>query len=259
MEKRPRVNSLEAFDQEEGTCSLPLFLPTCYTQRMRDSSLTIFDFDGTLYPIDTYDSEQLLILLGARERGVFFTKRCKHFIAQDQKGVFNDSSFHHRYEKLVKRTNDTMIDEVAEILLSHVGEKEKRALLKLSDICDLGILTCGTENLARAFLRKLGIEDSFSFIRGKKLVRDKEGISHLVVDIDGPEAKAERLTSLRKDYDTIIAIGDGPTDIPMLEAADYGIIVAWNKQNQQYPYATFPSLESAVLHTIHYLESSERA
>lgn len=53
---------------------------------MREKSLTIFDFDGTLYPINTYDSEQLLILSAAKERGVLFKKRGKHFIAQDQRG-----------------------------------------------------------------------------------------------------------------------------------------------------------------------------
>ncbi|MDD4301106.1 MAG: haloacid dehalogenase-like hydrolase [Sphaerochaeta sp.] len=226
---------------------------------MREKSLTIFDFDGTLYPINSYDSEQLLILSAAKERGVLFKKRGKHFIEQDQKGVFDDASFHHRYEKLVKRATPAMIDEVADILLSSIGKREKDALLRLSHISDLGILTCGTENIARAFLQKLGVEDSFSFIRGKRLVRNEEGNFHLLVDIAGPGDKALAVDSLRADYKTIIAIGDGPTDIPMLEAADHGMIVAWNRQNRQYPYDTFHSLESAVLHSIDYLESNIRA
>jgi phosphoserine phosphatase len=103
------------------------------------------------------------------------------------------------------------------------------------------------------------MDDSFSFIRGKRLVRNEEGIFHLLVDIAGPEDKALAVDSLREDYKTIIAIGDGPTDIPMLEAADHGMIVAWNRQNRQYPFDTFPSLESAVLHSIDYLESNTRA
>jgi phosphoserine phosphatase len=226
---------------------------------MKEKSLTIFDFDGTLYPINSYDSEQLLILSAAKERGVLFKKRGKHFIEQDQKGVYDDASFHHRYEKLVKQATSTMIDEVADILLSSIGKREKDALLRLSHISDLGILTCGTENIARAFLQKLGMDDSFSFIRGKRLVRNEEGIFHLLVDIAGPEDKALAVDSLRADYETIIAIGDGPTDIPMLEAADHGMIVAWNRQNRQYPFDTFPSLESAVLHSIDYLESNTRA
>ncbi|WP_320121244.1 HAD family hydrolase [uncultured Sphaerochaeta sp.] len=226
---------------------------------MREKSLTIFDFDGTLYPINSYDSEQLLILSAAKERGVLFKKRGKHFIEQDLKGVFDDTSFHHRYEKLVKRATPAMIDEVAELLVSHIGEREKDALLELSHISDLGILTCGTENIAQAFLQKLGMEDSFSFIRGKRLVRNEEDIFHLLVDIAGPGDKALAVDSLREDYQTIIAIGDGPTDIPMLEAADYGMIVAWSRQNRQYPFDTFPSLESAVLHSIDYLESNTRA
>ncbi len=152
-----------------------------------------------------------------------------------------------------------MIDEVADILLSSIGKREKEALLRLSQISDLGILTCGTENIAKAFLQKLGMEDSFSFIRGKRLVRNKEGNFHLFVDIAGPGDKALAVDSLREDYKTILAIGDGPTDIPMLEAADYGMIVAWNRKNRQYPFDTFPSLESAVLHSIGYLESNRRA
>ncbi|MGH0052535.1 MAG: haloacid dehalogenase-like hydrolase, partial [Sphaerochaetaceae bacterium] len=182
---------------------------------MRHTTLTIFDFDGTLYPITSYDSEQMLVLAEAKNRSRLFKKRCNHFIEQDQRGAFNDTSFHQHYAALVSRTTESKIKAVADTLLSSVGEKEKTALLHLASISDLGILTCGTENLAWAFLEKLGIATRFSFIRGKRLWWNEKGIAELIVDITGPEAKATALDSLRTTYDTIIAIGDGPTDIPM--------------------------------------------
>ncbi|MGE4454929.1 MAG: HAD family hydrolase [Sphaerochaeta sp.] len=222
---------------------------------MPRTNLTIFDFDGTLYPIEEYDSEQLLIREGAKHRGALFKKRCKHFIEQDQKGVFNDTTFHQRYEKLVRHTTGEMIDAVAENLSARTGEPEREAILQLAKVSDLGILTCGTENLAHAFLEKLGLEKHFSFIRGKYLDRDPEGVQHLIVDIAGPQGKAEALEGLREKYETIIAIGDGPTDIPMLQIADLGLIVSWNSSKRTYPFETHEDLASAVRRSISYLQS----
>jgi phosphoserine phosphatase len=64
-----------------------------------------FDFDGTLYPIAPYDSEQRLIRKVASTKGTLFRQRAKRLILQDQKGTLIGDAFHKRYAHLVRTAN----------------------------------------------------------------------------------------------------------------------------------------------------------
>ncbi len=81
----------------------------------------------------------------------------------------------------------------------------------------------------------------------------------MTVDIHTPEAKRSALEQLRPMYRTIVAVGDGPTDIPMLEAADLGLIMNWNTGEAPYPFETHHSLPSLCNRIEGYLLSAEEA
>lgn len=51
----------------------------------------IFDFDGTLYPIIDFDSEQLLVHTLAQEKDEEFRREAMRFIADDQAGCLCQS------------------------------------------------------------------------------------------------------------------------------------------------------------------------
>lgn len=223
---------------------------------MRERACIIFDFGGTLYPIAPYDSEQRLIRRVAASKGTLFRQRAKRFIAQDQAGKLIDDAFHKRYAHLVRTATPSMIDEVARDLSLFLSEEDIKALAALRCRADLAILTCGTENLVESFLQHIGLREHFFLIRGKRLVWDEMGRTHMVVDIDTPEAKAEALTHLRPLYRIIVAVGDGPTDRPMLQASDLGLIIDWNQNNRAYPFETHYSLESICARLLVYLESA---
>ncbi|MGE4584057.1 MAG: HAD family hydrolase [Sphaerochaeta sp.] len=221
---------------------------------MNSRALIAFDFDGTLYPIKRYDSEQRLIRKHAATKGTLFQMRCKRFIKQDQEGKLG-ASFHQRYARLLTTVDRKMIEQVAGDLIGSLAEEDVKALVSLSAVADLMVLTCGTENLVEAFLRQLGIEQCFCAVRGKRLMWDKQGRASLLVDIADPQGKASALKALSGSYHPIIAIGDGPTDLPMLAQADLGLILAWDTQTKHYPYETHSSLAEACKRSMAYLLS----
>ncbi len=226
---------------------------------MNKKVLTIFDFDGTLYPINPYDSEHLLLLANAERKGREFKQHCIQFIEQDQHHEYNDQSFHKHYETLVEDSTNDMIEEVAKSLSASVSLEEKDALLKLSEISDLGILSCGTDNIAIEFLRALGLLEIFTFVKAKHLVLKENRKANLQILVAGPDHKASLLDSERKKYETIIAVGDGPTDLPMLGSADLGLIINRNQTKTDYPFESHPDLMSIVKRVTSYLESATLA
>ena len=223
---------------------------------MSKKACIIFDFDGTLYPIAPYDSEQRLIRKVADAKGTLFRQRAKRLIAQDQAGKLIDDAFHTRYAHLVRTATPSMIDEVARDISLFLSEEDSKALAALSCRADLAILTCGTENLVESFLQHIGLREHFFLIRGKRLVWDEPGRNHMVVDIDSPQAKAEALELLRSQYRTIVAVGDGPTDMPMLHASDLPLIIDWNRNKREYPFETYGSIPDICMRILAYLESA---
>lgn len=221
---------------------------------MSKRDCVLFDFDGTLYPIAPYDSEQRLLRKNAEGKGTLFRMRTKRLIAQDQAGKLLDGAFHRQYARLIRSVTPKMIEDVAHDVSFLLTDSDVQALSDLAKQADLAVLTCGTENLVEAFLRLAGLENHFFLIRGKRIIWDESGKAQLIVDIDRPEAKATALEELRLSYRTIIAVGDGPTDLPMLQASDFGLIIDWNKKQRDYPFETHSSLSSICTRILTYLD-----
>jgi HAD superfamily phosphoserine phosphatase-like hydrolase len=221
----------------------------------------IFDFDGTLYPIIDFDSEQLLVHTLAQEKDEEFRREAMRFIADDQAGCFSFEDFHLRYEEMIRGSTAAQVEQVARHLASLLSFEDRAALVALKEQsgADFAIFSCGTENLAESFLSHLGIRDLFESIRGKRLTFSEGEETTLTVDIHTPEAKRSALEQLRPMYRTIVAVGDGPTDIPMLEAADLGLIMNWNTGEAPYPFETHHSLPSLCNRIESYLLSAEEA
>lgn len=216
-----------------------------------------FDFDGTLYPIAPYDSEQRLILEIAQHKGRIFRNRAKRFIAQDLAGRVPHGSFHSRYARMVRTVKPDMVEQAAAKVAANLPLQDREAIRRMAEHADLIILSCGTENLIRAFLKQLELEHLFSAVRAKRLEWDEHGLTHLVADIKDPQGKAEAIQELRSCYGTIVAVGDGPTDVPMLHAADLGLIITWNRSTgKRYPFTTYATLSEVADHVTDYLSNA---
>jgi phosphoserine phosphatase len=212
---------------------------------MKKETLVAFDFDGTLYPIDPFDSEQLLMFACSSNKGLLNRKRVKLAVKQDQKGNMDWATFTASYRLHTKSCSEEMLNSVAQALLQKVPQQEFDSLKQLSLHADFAIISCGTENLVQPFLEGLGISGLFIGIWGKQFIFSKGKVTAMDIHVKGPQDKARVLQELGKNYQQTIAIGDGPTDIPMLKTADLGLIVDWNGKGNTYPFDSFPSLGEA--------------
>ncbi len=208
------------------------------------TNLIIFDFDGTLYPFNPYDSEQALVLAHAQKKGPLFRLRAKAFVKADQRGAFNNPQFYKRYEKMIRDVDPTLVEETARRLARLLTKEDIAAIKALTAVADLAILSLGTENMAEFFLDEVGLRDDFFLIKAKR-IHWKRNKASLAVNIGSAEGKRTNLNELRTRYSTIVAIGDGPTDIPMLEAADLGLLLIWGAEASDHPFELHPTLPSA--------------
>ena len=224
---------------------------------MKHRALVLFDFDGTLYPIAPYDSEQLLVRSVASHKSTLFKQRANRFIAQDQAGKFTQQGFSTRYAHLVQSANQSMIDAIAHTLATRLNDQDIAALSALHNHADLAILSCGTQNIIEAFLAELGLRDLFIKVKAKRLVWDEKGTAQLTIDIASAEDKALNVETFRPYHFPIVAIGDGPTDIPMLKASDHGILVNWNSGKNTLPFETHCTLKKAVLAASSYIVNAQ--
>ena len=221
---------------------------------MAKSNLVIFDFDGTLYPFRPYDSEQTLVLSHAKTKGPLFRLRARLFVRADRRGAFNNPQFYKRYEKIIRDVDPELVEKTARDLAGLLSEEDRAAIRTLTEVADLAILSLGTENLAEFFLEELGLREEFFLIKAKR-IRWKKGKAYLKVNIGEAEGKRTNLEALRNSYGKIVAIGDGPTDIPMLEAADLGLLLIWGAESSPHPFELHSSLPSACNRAKEFLTS----
>jgi phosphoserine phosphatase len=226
---------------------------------MHKKYLIAFDFDGTLYPLNPYDSEQRLVLSTARGRGHLNQVRAKRMVLKDRQGKMGLGEFNRRYHDLLSGCTPFQIEEVAKELFSLVDPKQFALLKELFSIADLAILSCGTENIIHAFLSLHAIDHHFFQVSGKSLHFNKGSKPDMVCTIGNPEEKRAAFANLKKNYAYTIAIGDGPTDIPMLEEADLGLIIDWSGEGAKYPFDTYSDLYSALERCLTYCEKAEEA
>jgi len=221
---------------------------------MAKPNLVVFDFDGTLYPFRPYDSEQTLVLSHAKTKGPLFRLRARLFVRADRRGAFNNAQFYKRYEKMIRDIEPALVEKTARDLAALLGKEDVQAIRDLTEIADLAILSLGTENLAELFLKELGLRDEFFLIKAKR-IHWKKNKAYLQVNIGEAEGKRTNLDALRKTYGNIVAIGDGPTDIPMLRAADLGLLLIWGAESSPHPFELHSSLPSACKRAKEFLTS----
>lgn len=228
---------------------------------MKSPVFVAFDFDGTLYPISPYDSEQLLMLKRSRKKGWLSYLKAKYAVFLDQRGM-SWEKFTALYEHIIKGTSKELFSEVALELYNLCNTTDFSVFRKLKDAgVYLGIISCGTEELCDAFLKAAGIRDCFDSIRAKSVVFDaSNNVTTLHVNVAGAQ---DKVRILREEIDRItretgikpltFACGDGPTDMPMLAAADNGILVTWGKQLAECHHIQKQTPEEVCLHILNSL------
>lgn len=87
------------------------------------------------------------------------------------------------------------------------------------------VLSCGTANLSENTLQQAGLGDCFEIFAGNRFESNNGRIGDMTLHVPNPEDKVRFLVDRKIDPDRCMAVGDGYTDIPMLDWAKISVIM----------------------------------
>jgi phosphoserine phosphatase len=189
----------------------------------------IWDFDGTLLPNDPYDSEQSLMMYKLYEAGekipVLTHALARLLIYADQKEYLR-KVFKRFYIRLMTGTSVAIFDPVCTRLAAKISQADRHALRQLADLGHrMIVLSCGTVNLSENTLRQAGLGGCFEIFAGNRFESENGKISAMTLPIPNPEDKVRFLADQNIDPKRCVAVGDGYTDIPMLDWAEVPVLI----------------------------------
>jgi len=209
----------------------------------------IWDFDGTLLPNDPYDSEQSLVLYKlyeADERVPVFTHALARLLLYADQKEHLRKTFKQFYIRLMTGTSSAIFDPVCTRLAAKICAADRRALRRLADQGHrMIVLSCGTANLSEKTLQKAGLEGCFEIIAGNRFESDNGRISGMTLQVPNPEDKVRFLAGLRLEPERCVAVGDGYTDIPMLDWAKSPVLIdRTGHKHSKYAHKNYEFVQS---------------
>jgi len=183
--------------------------------------VVLWDFDGTLIP---FDSEQFLLdtlpLSGVKALGA------RLFVYADRQG-WNPEMLKKLYGWCLRGVSLEAIDDVCAQIAPHIAAADRTGLRGLAARgLEMQVLSCGTAQLSRGTLRAAGLDGCFARVVANPLiVRDGRvaGIERWVI---APQRKVEIVAKEGVPWEQIAAVGDGLTDLPLLDRAGLPILIA---------------------------------
>ncbi len=189
----------------------------------------IWDFDGTILPTDPYDSEQSLLrhLLKNADGNISSLKRivAKIAILADRKEWIGQA-FKRYYVWVLKGTPAAALDRVSHRLAAKISPSDRKALRSLHEMGHrLLLISCGTLDLSERILRHAGLVDIFDSIYGNRFQWHRDRIVGMDLQLLGPNDKLNAVVRAGIAAETAIAVGDGYTDLPLLDWVDIPILL----------------------------------
>lgn len=196
---------------------------------MKNSTI-IWDFDGTILPNDPYDSEQSLLIFHMQQAasGFSFHRKiaARSIIYADRKEWLPGKYFKRPYVRLLKGAHVHILDRVAEKLAEKIPETDRDSIRGLSGRGhDMLVISCGTADLSRRILEYAGIGNCFSHILANRFTIRNSRIQGMHYSIPAPADKLGALRANNISPENCIAVGDGYTDIPILDRAKIPVII----------------------------------
>ncbi len=203
-----------------------------YVQNLRrmPKPTIVWDFDGTLLPSDPYDSEQLLLhyLLKFYKNKMPLTERLigKVALFTDRKQLV-PAFFKYVYSRLLTGMPVSIIGTIADALARTISEHDRLVFFKLKEQgFPMMVLSCGTADLSRKVLQKADIDSCFDHIEGNHFRILENTIVGTDVRVPNPKSKITLLTdTYGLTAQEVVAVGDGYTDIPLLDWAGVSILI----------------------------------
>lgn len=190
----------------------------------------VFDFDGTILPSVPWDSEQTLLLARAAEARspwALVRRWYARWIALADRRGWLGSGFKGRYTRLLRGCPVDLLDEVASTLALRVPKDTRGCLRELRARGHrLLVASCGTADLSERILRAAGVVHCFEAVVGNRFVFERDRIAGMRLEVPSPAAKLQAVQAMGLDPESTVAVGDGPTDLPLLRWARFPVVVA---------------------------------
>jgi phosphoserine phosphatase len=217
---------------------------------MEASTITlVWDFDGTILPLAPFDSEQSLLLHRMNQPqqpfGLLKKAYVKAIIYADRRERFR-KTFKLSYIRLLKGAPVAVLDEVCRDLAEKISKADRKVFRELkADGYDLLVLSCGTADLSERVLRFAGLIDCFSRIEGNRFQFEADRIAGMQLRLPNPKDKLNMIKKLNLSTKRTIVIGDGYTDLPLLNWASIPVIIDRSgKKKKQFTSHNFYFISS---------------
>jgi phosphoserine phosphatase len=183
------------------------------------TSTIIWDFDGTILPLAPFDSEQSLLRhrMNQRENPFGLLKKAyvKAIVYADRRERLR-KTFKKSYLRLLKDTPTRVLDDVCRDLAEKIPATDRKVFRKLKrDGYEMGILDC------------------FSRIAGNRFQYDADRIAGMQLQLPNPEDKLSMIKKLNLSPDRTMVVGDGYTDLPLLNWSSVPVIIDRDGQKKK--------------------------
>jgi phosphoserine phosphatase len=195
---------------------------------MPDYSI-IWDFDGTLLPNDPHDSEQSLMLFKLNETGAnipVVVHAIAHIMIYADRKECLRRMFKRFYVWFMQGTHLNTLDKVSERLAQKISTADRQTVIALKKQgYRMMVLSCGTADLGERVLKMAGLADCFDVIEGNRFTFENNCITGMTYGMDNPKDKRTFLQKNEISAENTTAVGDGYTDIPMLDWARNPVVL----------------------------------
>ena len=209
----------------------------------------IWDFDGTLLPLAPYDSEQTLMLYKLNEtvpRPPYIVRAIARLLIWADRRQMLRQTFKRFYIRLMKGTPIAAMDQIGKRLADRISFQDRQALARLkSENYRMVVLSCGTADLSERILTHAGLGDCFESIAANRFNISKGLINGMRLHLANPLDKVTWLKKMGICADDAIAVGDGYTDIPLLDWAKISVLVdTTGKKKAKYRHKIYRFISS---------------
>jgi phosphoserine phosphatase len=184
----------------------------------------------------------------------FFTHTLARFLIYADNREQLRKTFKRYYTWFLRGTPVSVLDQVSERLAEKIPARDRQALLQLkAGAHRMLVLSCGTADLSERILSAAGIRNCFDRILGNRFEIKNGRIAGMRSCMPNPEDKVRWLNQQNIAAATAVAIGDGYTDIPLLDWAGIAIMIdrtGENKKRYAHKHYRFISSIPEVLNAL---------
>ena len=212
---------------------------------MQDSARWVFwDFDGTLVP---FDSEQFLLeslFVKASKRPFFRSLGARLFVYGDRQG-WHPGMLKVLYGWCLRGVPLAVLGGICERIATHISTADRAAIRSLAeDGFRMAVLSCGTGDLSQRTLRAAGLEDCFVRFEANWFATRDGQITGIERRIYLPETKVDIAAQCSGGLERAIAVGDGLTDLPLLDRVGVPVLIATGSRASQLDHRGYHIVDS---------------